>query len=53
MVEYSPVFIDYCREVMSSESFRIFMEFLDIDKENVYSSLLREEPIVEYPPQED
>lgn len=53
MTEYSQAFIDYCREVMSRESFRIFMEFLDVDKEDVYSSLLREEPVVEYPLQND
>ena len=41
MAEYSQVFIDYCREVMPIESFRIFMEFLGAEDMDVYCSLLR------------
>lgn len=41
MAEYSQVFIDYCREVMPIESFRIFMEFLGAEDTDVYCSLLR------------
>jgi len=41
MAEYSQVFIDYCREVMPIESFRIFMGFLGAEDEDVVCSLLR------------
>jgi len=41
MAEYSQVFIDYCREVMPMDSFRVFMDFLGAEDVDVNSSLLR------------
>jgi len=47
MVEYSQVFIDYCREVMPIESFKIFMGFLGAEDEDVICSLLKGNSTIE------
>jgi hypothetical protein len=50
MAEYSQVFIDYCREMMPMDSFRIFMDFLDAEDVDVNCSLLKGGSVAEYPP---
>lgn len=49
MVEYSQAFIDYCREMMPMDSFRIFMDFLGAEDVDVNCSLLKGNSIMEYP----
>jgi len=52
MAEYSQVFIDYCREVMPIESFKIFMGFLGAEDEDVICSLLKGNSTMENSPAE-
>ena len=49
MAEYSQVFIDYCREMMPMDSFRIFMDFLEAEPEDVNCSLLKGGSMMEGP----
>ena len=49
MVEYSQVFIDYCREMMPMDSFRIFMNFLGAEDVDVNCSLLKGNSMTDYP----
>jgi len=50
MAEYSQVFIDYCREIMPMNSFRIFMDFLDAEDVDVNCSLLKGNSSIEDSP---
>lgn len=50
MAEYSQVFIDYCREMMPMDSFRIFMDFLDAEDVDVNCSLLKGNSSIEDSP---
>jgi len=52
-MDYTPAFINYCREVMTEDGFRIFMSFLGVDEEAIYFNLLKRDSVTEDLPQDD